>query len=158
MQIEPRLKQISSFKVSGMTVRTSNSKESNPDTAKLGKHWHKFFSEELVSKIPDKLDDSSIYGVYSNYESDFNGHYDVTAGVSTSAETEQADFSSINIDRGNYLVFENKGVMPNAVIDAWKAVWIFFETHPQIHRKYTTDFEVYRGANEVSVYIGVNKN
>jgi len=155
MKIEPKFKQIPSFRVSGITVRTLNSNEVNPDTAKLGKHWNRFFSESLAAKIPHCLDDALIYGVYSNYESDLNGYYDLTAGVAVSTEAEQTDFASIIIDAGNYLVFENPGTMPQAVIDAWQAVWTFFQDNPQIQRKYSTDFEAYRGANEVAVHIGV---
>lgn len=154
LNIEPKVKHVDSFSVSGITVRTANRDEMDPATAKLGKHWEKFFSEGIMNKIPHRLENAPIYGVYSDYASDYNDYYNLTAGVAVSKASEK-DFANINIDAGNYLVFENKGPMPQAVIDAWQAIWQYFQKNPQITRRYTTDFECYEGEDKIAVYIGI---
>ena len=145
--------QIESFTVSGVQVRTTNAAEHKPDTAKIGPMWGQFFGKELAETIPGKSAHSPIYGVYSAYESDASGQFDVTAGVAVKKPAE--NFKSIVIDAGDYLVFEAQGPMPEAVISTWGKVWSFFEANPQIQRRYATDFEAYTGPEAVSIYIGV---
>lgn len=53
--------------ISGISVRTTNAAEFNPVTGKIAGLWGQFFSEGLFDKLPNKLDGSSIYGVYSGY-------------------------------------------------------------------------------------------
>jgi predicted transcriptional regulator YdeE len=151
--MNPKHTSISAFTIAGLTVRTKNSDEFNPTTAKIARVWGQFFAENLIEKIPNCLPNSPVYGVYAAYESDANGLYDLTAGMSVSEGS--ADFSTVNIQAGDYLVFETRGAMPAAVIQAWGNVWAYFEQNPQIKRSYQTDFESYIGPNEAHVYIGV---
>ncbi|WP_166219263.1 GyrI-like domain-containing protein [Pseudomonas atagonensis] len=146
--------QIESFTVSGLRVRTTNDAEHKPESAKIGPMWGSFFSKGLADEIPGKQSGSPVYGVYSNYESDASGRFDVTAGVAVSQPP--AGFESVAIDGGDYLVFEAQGAMPDAVISTWGTVWSFFEANPQIKRRFATDFEAYTGPESVSVYIGVH--
>lgn len=157
LNIEPKRKKVDSFIVSGMTVRTINRDEMDPATAKLGKHWGKFFAEDIMHKIPHRLENALMYGVYSNYASDFNDYYDVTAGAAVSKATLEKDFTTITIDAGDYLVFEAKGPMPQVVIDTWQSIWHFFQNNPQIKRRYTTDFECYEAVDKIAIYIGCEK-
>ncbi|MFC7421737.1 GyrI-like domain-containing protein [Iodobacter arcticus] len=151
--MNPKHELVSAFTVAGLVVRTKNSDEFNPTTAKIARVWGQFFTEGLIDKIPNRLANSPVYGVYAGYESDANGLYDLTAGVSVSESS--ADFSTINIQAGDYLVFEARGAMPAAVIQAWGNVWAYFEQNLQIKRSYQTDFESYIGPNEVHIYIGI---
>ncbi|BBP70592.1 transcriptional regulator [Pseudomonas sp. Seg1] len=146
--------QIESFTVSGVRVRTTNAAEHTPDTAKIGPMWGEFFSKGLAEEIPGKQTGSPVYGVYSAYESDASGQFDVTAGVAVNNPAE--GFESIVIEDGDYLVFEAQGPLPDAVISTWGKVWSFFESNPQIQRRFVTDFEAYTGPESVSVYIGVH--
>lgn len=145
--------QIDAFTVAGLRVRTTNATEHQPETAKIGPMWGRFFGEELAESIPGKSANSPIYGVYSAYESDASGAFDVTAGVAVNASIK--DFESVLIEAGEYLVFEAQGTLPDAVISTWGKIWKFFEENPQIQRRYATDFEAYTGPESVSVYIGV---
>jgi len=154
LNIEPKVKHVDSFSVNGITVRTANRDEMNPATAKLGKHWQRFCEEDIMNKIPHRLENAVIYGVYSNYASDYNDYYDLTAGISVSKAAEK-DFTNINIDAGNYLVFEATGPVPQVVIDTWQVVWQYFQKNPQITRRYTTDFECYESEDKIAVYIGI---
>lgn len=157
--IEPISKTVQAFKVSGLTVRTQNSDEMQPETAKLKKLWECFFAEHWLEKIQHKLTGNHfVYGVYSNYASDHNDFYTVTAGVAVSeASSQEKEIQTILIESGNYLVFENQGEMPKVVIEAWQAVWHYFQGHSDsaLKRKYATDFEVYLDKDKVALYIGI---
>jgi predicted transcriptional regulator YdeE len=56
---------------------------------------------------------------------------------------------------GQYLVFENHGAMPQAVIDGWGAVWRYFAQSQNYKRLFTTDYEEYRGPDRVAIFISV---
>jgi predicted transcriptional regulator YdeE len=161
--IEPRQETVESFKVKGITVRTINSDERNPDTAKLGKHWYRYFSEKWDEKIPEKLNNEVVvYGIYSQYASDVNDYYNLTAGVAVPHSSKQLSSNDtdqkidlLTVESGNYLLFENHGPLPQSIIECWKNIWTYFEQHPEIIRKYSTDFEAYYKDDKVAVYIGI---
>lgn len=151
---EPVLVKLEQFVVMGLTVRTKNEDEFNPQTAKLPQLWEQFFEIE----IPYRKSTSAIYGVYSNYESDYNGFYNVTAGVEVSSfEKQSNEFHIITVKKGNYLMFKNSGSMPEAIIETWSTIWSYFKSHPNIMRRYDTDFEVCTGSDECAIYIGISE-
>ncbi|MHA6575455.1 GyrI-like domain-containing protein [Pseudomonas yamanorum] len=78
--MEPKTTRVSGFFVSGLAVRTMNCDELNQKTAKTPGLWVQFFSGGIADKTPDRLPDTPIFGVYSTYESDATGSYNVTAG------------------------------------------------------------------------------
>jgi predicted transcriptional regulator YdeE len=92
-------------------------------------------------------------GVYSAYESDATGFYNVSAAVSVS--TPSTDFDYVEIQEGTYLTFEARGPMPDALIQTWTSIWAYFEQHPQVKRSFVTDFESYCGPDEVQIHIGI---
>lgn len=144
--IDPVLKYVDSFTVTGLTVRTQNSDEFNPETAKLPGLWQQFYSG-----TPNLQ--TTVYGVYSGYESDANGYYDVTAG--TINDSQDTALDSVKINSGNYLVFCGKGEMPQIVIEAWQRVWDYFASNSSYQRCFMTDFEEYKSSDEVAVFIGI---
>lgn len=141
--------------VSGISVRTTNNDEFDPNTAKLSALWGQFFTEDLFNKIPNKSTDSPVYGVYSDYESNEKGAYQVTAGVAVDNGLQDSEFTEVQVQAGEYLVFENSGELPQAVIDTWMQVWTFFEANPQIKRRFATDFELYLSDKDIAIYIGI---
>ena len=136
--------------IAGITVRTTNAAEFNPATAKIAGLWGRFFSEDLFNKLPGKLADSPVYGVYSNYESDYMGAFDVTAGVASSQNDGQ-----LALQAGEYLVFKGAGLMPQTVLQAWGIVWQYFQSNPDVKRSYATDYEAYLGTDTVEIHIGI---
>lgn len=143
--------------ISGIHTRTTNLQEMNPFTAKIAPLWARLCSEGLLEKIPNRSkENSALYGVYSGYESDYMGAFDALAGAAVSKPTSDPAWRSIEIQAGDYLVFSAKGAMPQTVVQTWAAIWQFFQANPSIQRSYATDFELYRGMDEVAVYIGVN--
>ncbi|HRD71372.1 MAG TPA: GyrI-like domain-containing protein [Legionella sp.] len=144
--IQPILKHVDGFIVRGLAVRTKNRDEFNPETAKLPNLWQQFYSSN-PSLNP------LIFGVYSGYESDANGYYDVTVG--TININPSIELSSVTINSGNYLVFQGKGQMPQAIIETWQRIWDYFTETSPYQRCFVTDFEKYNKSNEVEIYIGV---
>jgi predicted transcriptional regulator YdeE len=144
VSIQPTIKQVESFTVTGFSVRTQNSDEFNEETAKLPSLWQQFYTSELATN-------ANIFGVYSNYDSDANGLYTVTVGVKS--DHAQTQLSSVTVQAGNYLVFQGTGPMPATVVETWKQVWTFFETNTEHQRNFISDFEAYNGPDQVAIYI-----
>lgn len=144
---------VEAIRVSGLSIRTRNADEMTPSSAQIGLLWQRFFSEGLCEKIPEKRPNSPVYGVYSRYESDANGAFDVTAGVATAEPA--AGFESLVIEAGRYLVFEARGQMPDAIIKTWQQIWTCFQQPGAQARAYVTDFEVYQADDLAFIYIGI---
>lgn len=149
--MEPVRQHQDAFRVAGLTIRTTNREESDPATARIGKLWGRFFGEETYASTPDRTGDARIFSVYSAYESDAHGAFDVTAGVAVSGGD-----GSLSVEAGDYLVFNGQGQMPQMVIATWERIWQYFEAHPEVARRYRSDFEAYEGPDKVAIHIGVS--
>ena len=137
--------------IRGISVRTKNSDEMNPETAKIGQLYHKFDQDITVNY----KEGARVYGVYYGYESDETGEFTVLAG-SDRAESEKVPLEQVTIPAGKYLVFSGRGEMPQVVIDAWGQIWEYFSGSDTPHKRaFTTDFENYKSPNEVEVYIAI---
>jgi len=147
---------IPAFSVAGIAVRTRNSEEMNPAVARLGGLWNRFFSQSWERTLPGRGEEGRIFGVYSGYESDEHGAFDVTAGVAVPPPVAPVPRAvQIAVQAGDYLVFHGHGTMPQMVIDAWGEVWRYFAAHPQVPRRFGTDFELYEGPDRVAIHIGI---
>ena len=144
--ILPTPKYVEDFTVTGFSTRTQNTDEFNEKTAKLPALWHQFYASDLAAG--DK-----IVEVYSNYKSDANGMYTVTVG--THDDNVSAEYATVKVQAGNYLVFHGEGPMPLAVVETWKQVWAYFETKRDHQRNFISDFEEYSGAEKVAIHIGI---
>ena len=139
--------------LAGITTRTTNAAEFSPATAQIAPLWQRFFSERVAQSVPDYTPQSALYGVYSGYESDAMGAFDVSAAVLATAVPE--GLQAVNVPAGPYLVFEAQGPMPATVIALWAAVWQYFQGQPSHPRRYGSDFEEYSGEGRIAIYIGV---
>src|SRR3546814_17949081 len=74
--MDVKLKAVEPFTVAGLQVHTRNADELQPDTARIGPMWQQFFTEGAFDKIPARLSESFVYGVYSHSESDATGYFD----------------------------------------------------------------------------------
>jgi predicted transcriptional regulator YdeE len=143
--------------IAGISVRTTNAAEFNPATGKIVGLWGRFFSEGLFDSLPGKLPNSPVYGVYSGYESDYMGAFDVTAGVAVSKPSGDGKWPSLELQAGDYLIFSATGPMPQTVLQTWGVVWQYFQSNPNVQRSYATDFEAYLGTDKVEVHVGIKK-
>jgi predicted transcriptional regulator YdeE len=152
---EPKIQEVKEFTVAGVSVRTINDDEFNPQKAKLPKLWDNFLGSGLAEKIPNRLPETPVFGVYSNYDSDATGFYTVTAGVNIIPESNNENWDTLIIQSGTYLVFEAIGIIPQIVINTWNQIWLYFENNPKYRRNFISDFEMYLGTEEIAIYIGV---
>jgi len=139
--------------IRGLTLRTCNADEMNPQRAKIPAHVAYVDANVHI----DYAAGARAYSVYFNYASDVNGEFDVLMGSDQVAEAK-APLQSVTIEPGSYLKFTAQGDFPAAVIEAWQSVWRYFSAEECEHtRAYTTDFEHYENANTVSVYIALRE-
>lgn len=140
-------------KVIGLTARTRNSDENMAQV--IGGLWQRFFGEEIYQAIENKQNDKSI-GLYSNYETDASGAYDVTVCCEVN-KTENLFIGTKSkiISAGKYAKFIIHGHMQKAVADFWAKLW-----EMPLDRKYSCDFEEYQSGTdmenaEIHVYISL---
>ncbi|OEF23145.1 GyrI-like domain-containing protein [Vibrio rumoiensis] len=146
-----KVKHIEAFQVKGITIRTNNQNEASPSSAQIGLLWHDF--NEKVAPLMAPF--SETYGVYTEYESDHTGDFDVIACTDTLSTQPTIELSSVNINRGQYAVFTASGPLPETVINLWMQVWQYFSDETCEHKRaFTTDFEHYE-EGKVSVYIAL---
>ena len=142
------------FKIIGISVRTTN--KNNQSQQDLEKLWGKFFSENIIEKIPNKVS-SNIITIYTDYKSDYTDEYTTIIGIPVSMLDEIPNgLIGREFEEENFQKFTAKGEMPNAVVNTWMDIW---QRDKELNRKYTYDFEVYgqnsrNGKNsEVEIYI-----
>lgn len=150
---------IQKFHIIGISTKTINKNgQSAQDIEAL---WRKFWGEEIQKQIPNKVSDE-IYAVYTDYESDFTGHYTTIIGLPVSSlEHIPTGFVGITIDEGQYQKFVSKGRMPEAVFNTWLEIWANEELN--LKRAYKADFTIhglkyYDGEKaEVETFISVSE-
>jgi predicted transcriptional regulator YdeE len=139
-------------KIWGISVRTTNANEFNPETARIGALYQAF-----DKKVPvDYKNGARVYGVYYDYESDHKGEFSVLAGTDQLSEPAAETLQQITLKAGDYLVFNAKGQVPQVVIETWAKIWDYFSNPEcEYQRAYTSDFEHYKSQDEVDICIAV---
>lgn len=144
-----------SFHVIGISVRTTNENEqASTDIPAL---WNRFFSEGILSKIPNKLS-THLYCIYTDYEKDHTAPYTTLLGCEVENLNEIPEgLIGKTFPEAHYEVFTAKGnLMEGAVYNEWTKIW-----NTDIPRTFVADFEIYdeRSHNpenaEVALFIGV---
>lgn len=158
MNINEKL--VSITKVIGIKTATSNTLETDPQTARIPELWQRFFSENIEDQIPNKINNGLLYGVYSNYDSEHRGHFSITAGqqVSTTKIIPEG-FVALEIPQDNYLVFADEGDMPTLIYSLWQSIRDYFAQSTNYMRAFTTDFELYNkeNTNKIEIYVAIKK-
>lgn len=146
--------QLKPFKIVGIYTETSN--QNGQAEQVLGELWGKFISENVISGIPNSIS-NAIHVIYTDYESDYKGKYTAIIGLKVNTlENIPEGMMGREFTGGNYTKVLVKGLMPDAIIQAWQKVW---DADKELNRKYTADFEVYgpnfqNGAeSEMDIYI-----
>ncbi|RYY58882.1 MAG: AraC family transcriptional regulator [Chitinophagaceae bacterium] len=127
-----------SFLVTGISIRTSNAPgKAENDIPAL---WTRFWSEGILNQLADRVNDA-IYSVYTNYQSDHTGEYDVILGCRANAASGSSAgmLRSVRIEAGPFEQFTAEGdLMQGIVFNEWVKVW-----NARLDRAFTADFEVY---------------
>jgi predicted transcriptional regulator YdeE len=156
---------LAALKLLGITARTNNALEMNPESAKIGITMHKYFSQAMPDKIPNRKAPGTTFCVYTNYESDVNGDYTYFIGEEvTSFDSVDAQLETLIIPAQDYAKFTNEPApMPAACINMWQNIWQMSASDLGGQRAYVADFEVYdaRSIDQqntvLDIYIGVKK-
>lgn len=149
----------------GITVRTNNAAEMNPETAQIGPVYQEFFGQKLQDKILHRKTPGTVFAVYTNYESDFTGDYTFFLGEEVTSFADQAEeFEKLIVASQDYAKFTSEpGQMPKVVIDMWQKIWQMSAADLGGERTYVADFEVYDEQSAdpqnaiVDIYIGIKK-
>jgi len=136
-------------KIIGITARTSNHADNLGEV--IGGLWGRFHGEGIYQGIQNKVNQCSI-GLYSDYQSDMNGPYDITVGAEVATSSKQV---TKVIPKGRYAKFVVKGHMKDACINFWSKLW-----QMDLNRSYTSDFEEYQPGGdmdhaEIHMYISI---
>lgn len=146
------LRFVSEKTISGLSTRTDNATEMSAN-GRIPGLWQSFDKSVPV----DYKNGERVYGVYYNYESDHNGLFTVLAGFDGQSYPPNIDIEKVIIPQGKYLVFTQKGEMPQIAINAWTQVWEYFTNENCEHQRlFTTDFEYYPNGNQIEVHIAIS--
>ena len=91
----------------------------------------------------------SIYGVYHNYESNYQGDYDLSISIAT----EQLQDNTITLGH-NYREFPIALNQPSSIVEVWQNIWQM-EENGELDRQYDADYEEYRSDGKVSIFISL---
>lgn len=138
--------------VSGIGIRTNNNDPAMHEN--IGALWQKFFNEGIYASIPNKADSHTI-GLYYNYESDFEGDYDMSVCCEVNDEKNiPNELQIVKIPKGKYAKFKLKGNMNAIIGQFWQELWDM-----NLDRAYTYDYEEYLNSDpensEINIYIAL---
>jgi predicted transcriptional regulator YdeE len=158
--MSPKIVELDAFTLIGIEARTNNLESGR---AVISEHWGRFFQEGVLDRIPNKLD-SSVYALYTDYESDRDGEFNlVIGGKANAAAVAPPGMVKKSVPKQKYAVLSSaEGPVAKVVPEAWKQVWKL-EDRSGLGgpRSYRADFELYgppsRDPNhaEVDLYIGI---
>ncbi|RYU97568.1 GyrI-like domain-containing protein [Emticicia agri] len=132
-----QLTTIPSFAFIGLSIRTTN--ENQQAMQDIPALWARFFTENTLAKIPDKVDDM-LYCIYTDYEKDHTKPYTTLLGCKVESLDNIPDgLTGRLINGGIYTTFTAQGnINEGIVIQEWIKIW-----NSDINRAYTADIEVY---------------
>jgi predicted transcriptional regulator YdeE len=141
--VPPRVEQVESFTVVGLTVRTNNLKEANGQGA-IPQLWQNAIQNNTLDQIPNKASDGIVV-VYSDYSGDNTGDYNYTLGYRvTSADKVPDGMVARTVHAGKYSAITSETGPPQEVIPAlWQRIAQMTPQQLGGTRAYQTDFETY---------------
>ncbi|MBA3751534.1 effector binding domain-containing protein [Candidatus Dependentiae bacterium] len=149
--------------VVGIKARTNNSLEANPSTALIGQTLQRYFQDNISQKIQDRVHPGTLFGIYTEYETDLTGDYTYFVGEEVSStDSIPVGLEVLHIPLQRYMKYTtNPGAMPTVVIDAWHKIWQMTTQELGGERCYHSDFEVYDTRSldpqntVLDIYIGI---
>ncbi len=139
------------FVVAGVSARVRNDRPEG-----FAELWQEFKEAEIQADLPQRLSDE-VYSLYTDYESDHTGEFTLLIGFAVADGVPVSeDLDAYDVPAAHYAVIRADGPLPQAVIEAWQAIWA-----SDLQRTYTGDFDVYRqGADgapgPVDIHVAVN--
>lgn len=145
------------FQVAGLTVRTTN--KDNRAAQDIGGLWQQFFKTDLRQQLGTARQGETIYVLYTNYESDYKGFYDVVVGYEVNALNSSLEGVQLyTIPQGHYRELDASGKTIETIPAAWNEIW-----QQDWPRTYEVDYEQYQFDDQkpmhadAKIYIGVKE-
>lgn len=153
----------SEIKLVGLTARTNNKNEMNPQTSKIGELAGRFRSQEIANQIPNRKNPGITLSIYTEYDSNEHGDYTYFIGEEVSSfENIPSGLLKLTIPATKYQKFTtSSGKMTDVVISAWQQIWKMTSDDFEGDRAYIADFEVYDqrasdpANSSLDIYIGI---
>jgi predicted transcriptional regulator YdeE len=144
------------MRVAGLALRTDNAAEAQPKIGKIPGLWQRFRSEDWFDRLGKLGAFGPPVGVYSDYESDASGSFQISAGREIKANAAAAaPLEIVSVPAGMYLLFKSSGSLPGSVIRGWQDVWAYFARPGAPARAYTYDVEIYPDAETVEIWVAI---
>lgn len=151
------------IKLVGLTARTNNKNEMNPQTSKIGELAGRFWGQNIAGQISNRKNPGVTFSVYTEYESNEHGDYTYFIGEEVdSFENIPSGLQKLTMPAAKYQKFTTpSGKMPEVVIQAWQQIWKMTVNDFDGERAYVADFEVYdqRASDpanaSLDIYIGI---
>ena len=156
--MQPQLRHADARRVAGLALRTDNAAEARGPAGggRIPGLWQRFRSENWFERLEELGAVGPPIGVYSSYESDLHGSFQILAGREVAGSPiVAAPIEVVSLPAGKYLVFQSTGPLPGSVVKGWQEVWAYFERSHEMKRAYTHDFEVYPNDQTVAIWIAV---
>ncbi len=130
--------------LAGISVRTNNKNEMEPEKAKIGSLFENYFMKGLANQIPNRKDAGRTFSVYTDYETDEHGDYTYFMGEEMTEAAELPEgLETITIEASTYQKFTTApGKIPDVIIGAWRQIWMMNDLDFEGKRAYKADFEV----------------
>lgn len=94
--------------------------------------------------------DSIVYGVYHNYESNYKGDYTLSIALEDSQNQPTLEIPN----NAKYEIFNVDTADEQGTLNTWKTIWEREESGT-LNRAYTYDFEKYYPNGEIEVFIAI---
>ena len=140
--------------LNGISIQTSLADEMDPKKAKIGVLWQKFDHEVPV----DYKGGERVYGLYSSYENGTEGNFNATAAYDGKS---RHFLKEVVVEGGKYLLFEAEANSSDdeargaTVMALWGEVWGYFGANSNHTRAFKTDFDFYKDATHIEVYVSI---
>lgn len=139
--------------VEGLEIVTTNSEKG---MQQIGALWQTFFATGMMEKMEHPANAYTI-GLYTEYEGDHTKPYHFVVGKEVTCPSDSLEDRIVKkIVGGKYARFIVRVDMQQAVSDFWNEIW-----HMNLDRKYSCDFEEYRGMvegkQEIHMYISLKE-
>jgi len=142
------------MQIIGIACRTSNDPDRGP--VEIPAHWGKFYSENILSQIPNRIS-NDVIALYCDYESDYTKPYSFVIGCEVSSIESIPDGMVAKVlPAATFAKYSAKGDFPQSVIDTWMHIW-----QSDHNRSYIGDYEVYgekfSSSKEVDVLLAITE-
>jgi predicted transcriptional regulator YdeE len=96
-----------------------------------------------MSNIPNKIDHAMV-AVYYDYESDYNGYYNLLLGARVSSlDGVPAGMVACHVPAQKSRVFVSEsGQRSRVCVELWQKIWLLEDEHA-VSRAYVADYELY---------------